>query len=177
VVEIYKPKCKINIRHACNGGEVAINMYDKTLEVDGYCEETKTIYQFHGCRHCYDELTVNKVSRYNMKYLYEGTMTIDNALRSAVCNLITIWEHEFDKHEEMKATTLEEFDLAEPPKLRDGFYGGRCEPIKLIHVIENTNSRGKDIGLVSLFPTVIFYDEYPVGHPIKIQKPMVYNPE
>jgi len=67
-------KCKINIRHACNGGEVAININGKTLKVDGYCEETETIYQFHGCyyhgcRHCYDELTVNKVSQYNMNYL------------------------------------------------------------------------------------------------------------
>jgi len=38
----------------------------------------------------------------------------------------------------MKATTLEEFDLVAPPKLRDGFYEGRCEPIKLIHDFKNT---------------------------------------
>jgi len=86
-------KCKINIKHACNGGEVAININGKMFKVDGYCEETKTMYQFHGCyyhgrRHCYHEQTVNEVSQYNMRYLYERTMTIDNALRSAGYNLI-----------------------------------------------------------------------------------------
>ena len=77
----------------------------------------------------------------------------------------------------LKATTLEEFDLVEPPKLRDGFYGGRCEPIKLIYDFKNTNSRGKYIDVVSLYPTVMFYDKYPVGHPIKIQKPKAYDPK
>jgi len=77
----------------------------------------------------------------------------------------------------MKATILEEFDLVEPPKLREGFYGGRCEPIKLNHDFKNTNSRGKYIDVVSLYPTVMFYDKYPVGHPIKFQKPMVFNVE
>jgi len=91
--------------------------------------------------------------------------------------LITIWEHDFDKNKELKATTLEEFDLVEPPKLRDGFYGGRCEPIKLIYDFKNTNSKCKYNDAVSLYPTVMFYDKYPVGHPIKIQKPTAYNPE
>jgi len=164
-------KCKINIKHACNGGEVEININGKTLKVDGYCD-----CYYHGCRHCYDELPVNKVSQYNMKYLNERTMTIDNALWYY---FITIWEHDFDKNKEPKATTLEEFDLVEPPKLRDGFYGGRCEPIKLIHDFKNTrsNTGGKYIDVVSLYPTVMFYDKYPVGHPIKIQKPKDYNPE
>jgi len=39
----------INIRHACNGGEQAIQVNGKTYKVDGYCNETNTIYQFHGC--------------------------------------------------------------------------------------------------------------------------------
>jgi len=49
-----------------------------------------------------------------MKYLYERTMTIDNALKSEGYNLFVIREHEFDKNKEMKATTLKEFDLIEP---------------------------------------------------------------
>jgi len=39
----------INIRHACNGREQAIRAHGKTYKVDGYCKETTTIYQFHGC--------------------------------------------------------------------------------------------------------------------------------
>jgi len=60
--------------------------------------------------------------------------------------------------------------------LRNGFYGGRCESIELIHDFKNTNSQGKYIDIVGLYPTVTFYDKYPVGHPIQIQKPEDYNP-
>ena len=61
----------VDIRHACNGGEVVIQINGKTYKVDGYCENTKTIYQFHGCyfhgcSSCYDELTVNRLSQYNI---------------------------------------------------------------------------------------------------------------
>jgi len=31
----------------------------------------------------------------------------------------------------MRNMKLDEFDLVEPPKIRDGFYGGRFEPVKL----------------------------------------------
>jgi G:T-mismatch repair DNA endonuclease (very short patch repair protein) len=162
----------INIRHACNGGEVTVGKY----KVDGFCKETNTIYQFHGCyfhgcKKCYNELTVNKVSRYNMKYLNTRTASIDDYLRSQGFNLETIWEHDFDRSKEMKAVTLDEYDLVQPPKLREAFYGGRCEPIKLIQDFKNNNEKGKYIDVVSLYPTVMYYDRYPVGHPIKINKP------
>jgi hypothetical protein len=83
-------KEKVNIKHACNGGEMTFRTNNgQNYKVDGYCEETKTIYQFHGCyfhgcRHCYDELTINKVSKYNMKYLNKRTEAIGDVLRSNI---------------------------------------------------------------------------------------------
>ena len=173
-------KEKINIQHACNGGEASIKIHGKTYKVDGYCEQTRTIYQFHGCYFhgcltCYNELTVNKVSGYNMKYLYNRTMDIDSFLRKSGYKVITIWEHEFDKDKNLKDVTLEEFDLVEPPKLRDAFYGGRCEPVKLIYDFKSKNEQGKYIDVVSLYPTVMYYDKYPVGHPTRIVKPVGYD--
>ena len=75
----------INIRHACNGGEPVVTVNGKSYKVDGYCEDTNTIYQFHGCywhgcSRCYDELTVNRFNQYNMKYLHKRTTTIDEVL-------------------------------------------------------------------------------------------------
>ena len=66
-----------------------------------------------------------------MKYLYKRTTAIDKAIRAGGYKLITIWEHEFDKNKEMRNMKLDEYDLVEPPKIRDCFYGGRCEPVKL----------------------------------------------
>jgi len=71
-----------------------------------------------------------------MNYLYKRTMAIDATIRAGGYKLITIWEHEFDKNKEIRNMKLDEFDLVEPPKIRDGFYGGRCEPVKLIKNVE-----------------------------------------
>ena len=174
-------KDEINIRHACNGGESVITVNGKSYKVDGYCKETNTIYQFHGCYWhgcslCYHELTVNRFNQYNMKYLCKRTMAIDEALRTGGYNVVTIWEHEFDREKNMRNVKLDEYDLVEPPKIRDdGFFGGRCEPVKLIYDFKHNEVKGKYIDVVSLYPTVMYYDRYPVGHPSKISKPDKYD--
>ena len=102
-------KENIRIRHACNEGEQCIIANGKTYKV-GYCKDTKTIYQFHGCYWhgcsvCYDELTVNRFNQYNMRYLRKRTTTIGEVLRASGYNVVTIWEHEFDKNKETKNKT------------------------------------------------------------------------
>ena len=87
--------------------------------------------------------------------------------------MVTIWEHEFDKNKEMKSIKL---DAVEPPKIRDdGFHGGRCEPVKLIQDFKSEGVKGKYIDVVSLYPTVMYYDRYPTGHPERILKPEQYD--
>ena len=174
-------KENVNIRHACNGGEQGFRLDGHFYKVDGYCKETNTIYQFHGCyfhgcRRCYDELTVNKVSQHNMKYLYNRTNAIDELIKTSGYNLVTIWEHEFESNKDMKGIKLDEYDLVEQPKFReDGFFGGRCEPVKLLHNFKEKQEKGKYIDVVSLYPTVMFYDRYPTGHPTRISKPTDYK--
>ena len=72
---------------------------------------------------------------------------------------MTIWEHEFDRDKNMRNVKLDEYDLVEPPKIRDdGFFGGRCEPVKLIYDFKHKEVKGKYIDVVSLYPTVMYYD-------------------
>jgi len=40
---------------------------------------------------------------------------------------------------------------------------------------DNKKRRGKYIYVVSLYPTVMYYDRYPTGHPVKICKPEQYD--
>ncbi len=170
----------INIRHACNGGEQSLIVNGKRYKVDGFCEKTNTVYQFHGCyfhgcNKCYNELTVNTTSGFYMFRLFENTKRIDQAIKDAGYSLEIIWEHDFDSNKEIKNTTLNFRDIVEPPKIRDSFFGGRCEPIKLLHNFKENNQRGRYIDVVSLYPAVMFYDKYPTGHPIKIIKPPRYD--
>ena len=169
----------IKIQHALNGKEVKIKINGQIYKVDGYCKETNTIYQFHGCyfhgcKECYDPLTLNKLNNRNMYLLYNKTHDIDNTLRK-VCNLNTIWEHEFDKNIAMTSIKLNNDDLVEPPKIRDCFYGGRTEPTKLIYNFKKHNQKGRYIDVCSLYPTVMYYDKYPTGHPKKIIRPETYD--
>jgi len=171
----------IAVRHACNEGEQKLTISGKSLKVDGFCKVTNTVYQFHGCyyhgcKECYNDLTVNTTNGMYMYRLYEKTIKIDKAIKEAGYNLETIWEHEFDKNKEMKSISVGEYDLIEPPKIRESFFGGRCEPIKLLYDAKPKGKKGRYIDICSLYPTVQFYDKYPTGHPVKIIKPEVYDP-
>jgi len=53
---------------------------------------------------------------------------------------------------------IDEYDLVEPPFLRNAFFGGRTEPFKLIKDFEQSNEQGKYIDICSLYPTVMYYD-------------------
>jgi len=52
---------------------------------------------------CYDELTVNRVNQYNMKYLRKRTTTTDEMLRASGYNVVTIWQHEFDRDRNIRS--------------------------------------------------------------------------
>ena len=76
----------------------------------------------------------------------------------------------------MRNIKLDAFDLVESPKIRDdSFFGGRCEPLKLIYDFRSKGEKGKYVNVVSLYPTVMYYDRYPIGHPKRISKPEEYN--
>ena len=54
----------LNIQHALNGGEKKLAIDEKTYKVDGFCEETNTVYEFygcfwHGCPNCYKPNIIN----------------------------------------------------------------------------------------------------------------------
>src|SRR5882724_9087891 len=82
-------KHKKPIQHALNGGEKTIILKDKgsfasnrtslkTIRVDGYDKETKTVYQFHGCfwhgcKRCFRPDIMNNKNQTIMKDLYERT--------------------------------------------------------------------------------------------------------
>ena len=39
----------MNIKHALNGRENELSINNKTYKVNGFCEETNTVYEFYGC--------------------------------------------------------------------------------------------------------------------------------
>jgi G:T-mismatch repair DNA endonuclease (very short patch repair protein) len=87
------------IEHKFNSGEKRIGRHG--LPVDGYCRETKTVYQFHGCLfHGHDcDLTqhtsINPINQRSLTDLDEETKSKEHYIRSLGYTLITTYECEW----------------------------------------------------------------------------------
>ncbi|MGI0042038.1 MAG: hypothetical protein ACRD94_08780, partial [Nitrosopumilaceae archaeon] len=87
----------IFIQHALNGGEYQIP--NSNLHVDGYCQETNTIYEFYG------DLFHGNPKIYNENYmtfmyvttgeLFQKTIERENKIKGLGYNLVVMWENEF----------------------------------------------------------------------------------
>lgn len=88
------------IRHALNGGKVQIGY----CTVDGYDEQTRTIYEYYGCYWhecptCYTELATEMhphQTQYTYHTLHEQTLSRELSLKEQGYQVVSLWEHEFD---------------------------------------------------------------------------------
>ena len=88
----------IFIQHQKNKGEY--NIPNTLCKVDGYCQDTNTIYEFHGCFYhscikCYNENDINSLKNIQNKIIYQKTINKENFIKNLKYNLITIWEHDY----------------------------------------------------------------------------------
>ena len=85
------------IRHQVNGREKRIGK----LPVDGWCAETRTAYQFHGCyfhgcTNCYESQETNTLNGKTMATLLEDTKKNTAYLRRHV-HVVEMWECEWKR--------------------------------------------------------------------------------
>ena len=136
-------------------------------KVDGYCTETKTVFEFNGCYwHACPQCYPTKSSRYH-KQIKKETF-----LRSQGYTVVSILECAFRK---LQHTTEYKHFIEQYPQLheklplniRDAFSGGRtiasCLYYKLGHL-----EQGCYDDFTSLYPSVNSQGVYPVGHPLII---------
>jgi hypothetical protein len=147
--------------------------------VDGFDKKTGIIYQYHGCfwhgcPKCFSEDTVNNVNREEMGDLFEQTKERTEQLKQAGYNVVEMWECQWKKSSLYKRWKNMVNDVIEPLNPRDAYFGGRTEVFKL-KGCSNEENKIKYIDVCSLYPTVMFFDKYPIGHPIKIFEPRYYD--
>ncbi|XP_060868772.1 uncharacterized protein LOC132943701 [Metopolophium dirhodum] len=144
-----------NIKHALNGGEVTIC----GARVDGYDETEKKVYQYHGCfwhgcPECFNPNDINPVNNNTMTDLYNDTIRRTINLKQKGYQVEEMWSCKWKKHKNYKQMLQYQNDVIEPLNPRDAFFGGR------------TNA-------TNLYPTVMYYDNYPVGHPKQFFNPSI----
>ena len=148
--------------------------------VDGYCHDTKTVYEFHGCfwhgcPHCYPNRHEHHLRHCDrtMKDVYEKTQQRIRLLQALGYNVIEMWECEWSRLKDTSPdirTFVETLAFTEPLNPRDAFCGGRTNAVKLYHRV----TRGQQIHYIdvtSLYPWVNKTCVYPKGHPRFISQP------
>ena len=86
-----------SIKHALNGSEKELIIGDKTYKVDGFCEETNTVYEFygcfwHGCPNCYKPNIVNSKNQKDMGTLNDLTGEKRDTIKNAGYNHVSTYE-------------------------------------------------------------------------------------
>ena len=169
----------LNIQHALNGGEKKLTIDDKTYKVDGFCEKTNTVYEFygcfwHGCPNCYKPNIINSKNQRDMGTLNDLTIEKRETIKSAGYNHVSTYECQLNKNKEFQKFA-KDFDqeIVEPLNPRDSFYGGRTNATKLLYKFKE-NECGRYVDFCSLYPTVQYYQKYPISHPTKIHNPEKY---
>ena len=165
----------IHIRHACNGGE---HQLGGKYYVDGYHEASKTVYQFHGCHwhgcpKCFQPETEHMEKGKTMSQLHQETRAMTKNIRKLGFHVIEMWEHDWNRMKKLKDVKecIAGIDThsVTPLDPRHAFFGGRTDARKMYYKF-GPNEVGRYVDICSLYPTVNYYDQYPVGHPIQIKK-------
>ena len=169
----------LNIQHALNGGEKKLTIDNKTYKVDRFCKKTNTVYEFygcfwHGCPNCYKPNIINSKNQRDMGTLNDLTIEKRETIKSAGYNHVSTYECQLNKNKEFQKFA-KDFDqeIVEPLNPRDSFYGGRTNATKLLYKFKE-NECGRYVDFCSLYPTVQYYQKYPIGHPTKIHNPEKY---
>ena len=167
----------VNIQHALNGGEKKLTIGYKTYKVDGFCEETNTVYEFYGCfwhghSSCYKPIVVNSKNQKDMGTLNDLTVEKRDTIKNAGYNHVSTYECQLAKSKDFQkfAKNFTQ-EIVEPLSPRDAFYGGRTDATKLLYNFKD-NECGRYVDFCSLYPTLQYYKKYPSGYPTKI-----FNPE
>ena len=172
-LELMQKRHKNTIKHALNQGEY--NVPNTRFKADGYCEETNTIYSFHGCHwHGHPKCQKSKLPNNEENILLPSAvlyaMTVDRCVKLKKLNykVIEKWECDFDKEmkniSEEEKLFLESLDLVERLDIRDGLYGGRTESFRL-YWKKYLDFLFSYYDICSLYPFVNDTMFYPEGHP------------
>ena len=79
--------------------------------LDGYCEESNTVYQFHGCFYhgcvnCFDMNDYNRVLKASFKNLAEKTRRFTNLLKLNGYKVIEKWECKYLNEKKKRKSLL-----------------------------------------------------------------------
>ena len=172
----------INIQHARNGGEKVINYVGKhgliRYKLDGYFENDGVKYacefngcNWHGCLKCFksDREKIKKDNK-SLAQRFRETKLKEKRLRELGYEVISKWSCEWLQEKKENPETskfIDTLSIQDGIKLRDCYFGGRTNGL-ILHKVFETGEKGYYVDFTSLYPAVLKYKRYPIGHPVRI---------
>ena len=141
-------------------------------KVDGYFVDPTTQEEhcleyngcwYHGCRRCFNTKRDKILQGSTFDKKYENTLLKEQRLRDMGFKVHSMWECDFK--ETWGKNPLEE--KTTPLQVRDSYFGGRTNGIHLKKTFRE-EEKGYYLDFCSLYPDVLKYRKYPVGHPERI---------
>jgi hypothetical protein len=159
-----------DIRHGRNGREFRLPKLS-SFSVDGFCAETKIVYELNGCywhgHSCQPFRDTPIMAGDTLAERYEKTMARLAKITEAEYQVEVQWECEFDKgilpaHPELDAHPIL---LHEPLNTWDALYGGRNEAMWL-HYKAAEGETIQYVNVTSVYPYICNYFKFPISHPV-----------
>ena len=126
---------------------------------------------FHGCEKCYPRdrstLVINGKS---MNIRLAETKKKEEFLVEAGYTVHKIWSCEWETMKKLNKSIrdhVKSLELSDPIQIRDAYFGGRTNGIVLKKTM-NHPEKGEYVDFCSLYPYVLKYCPYPIGHPTRI---------
>jgi G:T-mismatch repair DNA endonuclease (very short patch repair protein) len=153
------------IQHGRNGREYRLPELP-AYSVDGYCAQSRTVYEFlgcfwhgHTCQPFRDVITMSGDTRADR---YEQTLAGIEQIARAGYQVKVESECAFDDALRRKPDLRAHPSVAQSPlKTRDALYGGRTEAMRLHY-----EAREVETDIISVYPYINKYFKYPIGYPI-----------
>ena len=143
--------------------------------VDGYCSETNTIYQFHGCffhgcRKCFAGEDFNKVNGDRFYLLREKTARTTQLFKDFGYQVIERWECDFINEGKLTRNSIlqmrhTDYFVYLNLNPRDALFGGRTSPTRLYFESKHPSEKARYYDYTSLYPHVQKKFRYPIKHP------------
>ena len=143
--------------------------------VDGYCAETNTIYQFHGCffhgcRKCFADEDFNKVNGERFYLLREKTARTTQLFKDFGYQVIEKWECDFISEGKLTRNSIlqlrhTDYFVYLNLNPRDALFGGRTSPARLYFESKHPTEKARYYDYTSLYPYVQKKFRYPIKHP------------
>ena len=177
-LEFIAAQTNSKILHACNGGEKVIvdEELGKAYYVDGFCRETGTVYEFHGCVYhgcplCFDQTNDRPFySERKMDDVYQETIRREERLQTGF-TVKSIWEHDYRtlKETDEMQLFLDTFDIVTDLDPCDSFFGGRVGGYKLFREAK-ADETIEYLDFTSLYLFVNKTKKYPPSHPTIVRE-------